>query len=210
MTDFVLHSAETAAEREVIVDRAMLILTAHKNTNFRGRHSQCTRAGERSTSGRPVLHRGNRLEVSEARGGSPYRADPLRDSYDRTAFHCGIEELDDYFHRRAGQDLKRKVAAPFVMVDDEGTVVGYYTLSAFSVLLRDLPDASAKKLPKYPQLPATLLERLAVSVKHRGRKLGQRLLRMCRRGAGGTPPRLRRLASWWRHQRLRAILLQPS
>jgi predicted GNAT family N-acyltransferase len=39
-----------------------------------------------------------------------------------------------------------------------------------------LPDAVAKKLPRYPLLPATLLGRLAVSQGHRGRKLGRLLL----------------------------------
>lgn len=96
--------------------------------------------------------------------------------HDRTAFACGIAELDDYLHRQASQDAKRKVAAPFVMLDSERRIVGYYTLSAYGVRTTELPPAVAKKLPKYPLIPATLLGRLAVSREHQGRKLGRLLL----------------------------------
>ena len=107
---------------------------------------------------------------------SGYRVEPLRPSHDRAAFHCGVPELDDYFHHQAGQDLRRKVAAPFVMLDRSGVIVGYYTLSAYSVHLGELPDAVAQRLPRYPLLPATLLGRLAVSQEHRGQKIGRFLL----------------------------------
>jgi predicted GNAT family N-acyltransferase len=97
-------------------------------------------------------------------------------NHDRTSFSCGVPELDRYFLHQASQDAKRKVAAPFVMTDSAGSVVGYYTLSAYSVKLSEIPAALAKRLPKYPLLPATLLGRLAVSQQHRGLKLGRLLL----------------------------------
>ena len=105
-----------------------------------------------------------------------YRIEPLNSSHDRTAFQCGVPVLDQYLHQQAGQDARRKVAAPFVMLDATSGVVGYYTLSAFSVRLTELPAAIAKKLPRYPLLPATLLGRLAVSQQHRGRNFGRLLL----------------------------------
>jgi predicted GNAT family N-acyltransferase len=54
--------------------------------------------------------------------------------------------------------------------------LGYYTLAATSVALISLPDRLAKRLPCYPVLPATLMGRLAVDQRHRGRKLGELLL----------------------------------
>ena len=39
-----------------------------------------------------------------------------------------------------------------------------------------LPVAAARKLPRYPKLPATLLGRLAVTQHHQGRGLGEHLL----------------------------------
>jgi GNAT superfamily N-acetyltransferase len=105
----------------------------------------------------------------------PYSFETLAD-HDRTAFTCGVAELDDYFRRQASQDAKRKVAAPFVMLDPERRIVGYYTLSAYGVRSTELPPAVAKKLPKYPLFPATLLGRLAVTREHQGQKLGRLLL----------------------------------
>jgi predicted GNAT family N-acyltransferase len=105
-----------------------------------------------------------------------YRVEPLGPSHDRTAFHSGVPELDRYLHHQAGQDARRKVAAPFVMVARSGSIAGYYTLSAYSIQLADLPEPIARKLPRYPQLPATLLGRLAVSSSGRGQNLGRFLL----------------------------------
>jgi predicted GNAT family N-acyltransferase len=105
----------------------------------------------------------------------PYSFEPLGD-HDRTAFTCGIVELDDYFRQQAGQDAKRKVAAPFVMLDPKRRIVGYYTLSSYGIRSTELPPAVAKKLPKYPLIPATLLGRLAISRDRQGQKLGRLLL----------------------------------
>ena len=104
-----------------------------------------------------------------------YSFEPLSD-HDRGSFSCGIPELDDYLRHQASQDAKRKVAAPFVMVDANRKIGGYYTLSAYGVRLDELPPNIVKKLPKYPLIPATLLGRLAVSREHLGQKLGTLLL----------------------------------
>lgn len=106
---------------------------------------------------------------------SAYTFESLAD-HDRASFTCGLAELDNYLHQQASQDAKRKVAAPFVMVDSRRRIVGYYTLSAYGVRSTELPPAVAKKLPKYPLIPATLLGRLAVSREHQGQKLGRLLL----------------------------------
>lgn len=58
----------------------------------------------------------------------------------------------------------------------DGSVAGYYTLSATSILLVDLPLQIAKRLPRYPSIPATLMGRLAVDRKYRGQKFGESLL----------------------------------
>lgn len=101
---------------------------------------------------------------------------PLSPSHVRADFHCGVPELDRYLQHQAGQDARRKVAAPFVLVDESDSLAGYYTLSAFSVHLAELPTAIARKLPRYPLLPATLLGRLAISLSLRGQHLGGFLL----------------------------------
>jgi len=106
---------------------------------------------------------------------SRYKIESLA-SHDRTSFECGIPELDRYLQYQAGQDAKRKVAAPFVLVGTAGEILGYYTLSAYGVRAAELPLDVARKLPKYPLLPATLLGRLAVSKAYQGRNFGEVLL----------------------------------
>lgn len=102
--------------------------------------------------------------------------EPLAKHHKRTGFSCGIDPLDRYLKTQASQDAKRGVAAPFAVVTLDNDVIGYYTLSAFSIELAVLPPAQAKKLPKYPTVPATLLGRLAVDQNHRGLGVGELLL----------------------------------
>lgn len=107
-----------------------------------------------------------------------YRIEPFdKKRHNRSNFACGIESLDLYLQRQVNQDLKRKIAAPFVLVEEgQPEVLGYYTLSAFSVHLGELPADITKRLPRYPDVPATLLGRLAVDQTCRGRGLGEFLL----------------------------------
>lgn len=64
----------------------------------------------------------------------------------------------------------------FAITPDGTTIAGYYTLSQYSVQLDEVPAEVAKKLPKYPMVPATLLGRLAVSRAFRGHGHGATLL----------------------------------
>lgn len=101
----------------------------------------------------------------------------LTNSHDRKAFSCGIEELDRYFKNQVGQDVRRNVAACFLLIDETSeAVAGFYTLSMKSVLLADLPEATQKKLPRYPEVPAVLLGRMGVDVNYTGHGLGGVLL----------------------------------
>jgi GNAT superfamily N-acetyltransferase len=58
----------------------------------------------------------------------------------------------------------------------DGAIGGYYTLSATSVNLAELPAQATRKLPRYPLVPATLLGRLAVDRRHQGKGCGRFLL----------------------------------
>lgn len=106
-----------------------------------------------------------------------YLIEPLGKKHNRAAFCCGVNQLDDYFQKQAGQDARKRIAAPFVLVEKiSGFIAGYYTLSSTSIQIGELPIEITKKLPKYPQLPATLLGRLAVDENHRQKGLGEMLL----------------------------------
>jgi ribosomal protein S18 acetylase RimI-like enzyme len=106
-----------------------------------------------------------------------YAIEPLEGRHDRAAFSCGVEPLDRYLKQQAGQERRRHVANCFVaVVEGTSAVIGYYTLSASSVIFDRLPEAFRKRLPRYPEVPAALLGRLAVDFQHRGRGLGEALL----------------------------------
>lgn len=97
--------------------------------------------------------------------------------HDRAGFSCGVEALDRYLHVRASQDARRRVAAPYVLIAPPSPhILGFYTLSNSAIHAAELPGSIVKRLPRYPVLPATLLGRLAVDAKGRGRGMGTVLL----------------------------------
>jgi len=96
--------------------------------------------------------------------------------HDRAAFSCGVADLDDWFHRRAGQDERRDVARVFVALDDRHGVVGFYSLSSFTLAIPDLPPEDARRLPRYDKISAALIGRLARDVRVRGEGIGDLLL----------------------------------
>lgn len=108
---------------------------------------------------------------------STYRIEPLGKHHDRTAFQCGTEALDRYLKQQARQDAEKYVAAPFVLLAPPGAeVLGYYTLSAAVIDVSDIAPELAKSLPRYPQLPVTLVGRLAVDQRLKGQRRGSFLL----------------------------------
>lgn len=104
------------------------------------------------------------------------RVEILGPQHDRSGFESGVETLDRYFRTQAGQDARKKMAAPFVLVLEDGSVAGYYTLSSSAVRLPEMPEAVVRKLPRYPLIPTTLLGRLAVDERYQGRGYGRFLL----------------------------------
>jgi GNAT superfamily N-acetyltransferase len=94
----------------------------------------------------------------------------------RAEFSCGVTALDDWFHLRAGQDENRNVARVFVAIDDQRRIVGFYSLSSFTLTIADLPLEYAKHLPRYDLIPAALIGRLARDQRVRGEGVGDLLL----------------------------------
>ena len=107
---------------------------------------------------------------------TPIQFIALDAAYDRSIFNSSSEPLDHYFKQQVTQDIRRKVANCFVALTDENRIAGYYTLSAMSFLLADLPQDLAKKLPRYPVVPAVRMGRLAVDQDFKGQGLGGALL----------------------------------
>lgn len=106
----------------------------------------------------------------------PFSVVPLNLRADRSTFECGTDALNRYFKTQVGQDIQRRVTACFTALDNSGRIAGYYTLASASIQLSDLPERLARKLPRYPSVPAVRMGRLAVDHAFQGRGLGAALL----------------------------------
>jgi ribosomal protein S18 acetylase RimI-like enzyme len=102
--------------------------------------------------------------------------EPLGARHNRAAFSCGVALLDKYLQTQASQDLKKNLTAVYVLTPDGATIAGYYTLSAYSVRLDKIPEEIARKLTRMPEVPATLVGRLARSSAFHGQGIGEILL----------------------------------
>lgn len=97
--------------------------------------------------------------------------------HDRSAFTSGNERIDAYFRQTVSQDVKRGYAACYVLIDKASAkVAGFYTLSSHSIPLTELSSEIARKLPRYPSVPAVLIGWLGRDVGFRGQHVGSMLL----------------------------------
>jgi ribosomal protein S18 acetylase RimI-like enzyme len=104
-----------------------------------------------------------------------FRVEPLANQ-DRAGFDCGVEALNRYLRERAGQDMRRRVSNCYLALSATDEVAGYYTFSAASLPLTDLSPDVTQRLPRYSDVPAGLIGRLAVDLRYRGRGIGTGLL----------------------------------
>ncbi|NQW36438.1 MAG: GNAT family N-acetyltransferase [Flavobacteriales bacterium] len=102
----------------------------------------------------------------------------LASIHEKNEFCCGKELLDNYIHRQASQDVKRKLSACFVLIESGSNIIkGYYTLSNNSIPLALIPENIKKRLPKsYKSIPSTLLGRLAIDKNYQAKGVGKILL----------------------------------
>ncbi len=107
----------------------------------------------------------------------PYLTVSLTREHDRGGFDCGVEALNVYLKQYARQDRDRNLAQVYVhCAPDVAQVIAFYTLHAFAVRRTDLPEPAARRLGRQDLVPAVLIGRLAVDLRHRGQGLGGHLL----------------------------------
>ena len=102
----------------------------------------------------------------------------LQRRHDKAAFSCDAPRLDKWFQRQSGQDDRADFTRVFVMLDEKESnkILGFYSLSTISIDASLMPEKSKKKLPRYAEVPAVLIGRLAVSKDQQGKGLGKLLL----------------------------------
>jgi GNAT superfamily N-acetyltransferase len=101
---------------------------------------------------------------------------PFSKSIDRSGFHCGEDELDEWLRTQAGQQEKRGNTRTFLAVDmDDDSLVGYYSTTTYRLELDDAAQAFGVGKRRYP-VPAVLLARLAIDRSRQGEGFGHQLL----------------------------------
>lgn len=103
--------------------------------------------------------------------------EPLGKKHKRAGFSCGNERIDRYFREAVSQDVKRNYATCFVAREAAtDRAAGFYTLSSSTVPLTNVPVELARKLPRYPSVPAVLIGWLGRHKDYAGIGLGEALL----------------------------------
>lgn len=93
--------------------------------------------------------------------------------HDRKNFDCGVDDLNTYLQQYANQDQKRNLNKTYVLAQGT-TVIGYYSISAHSVMRDNLPDDI--RIGGYGDIPFLLLGRLAVDKKYQRQGYGDTLI----------------------------------
>lgn len=107
--------------------------------------------------------------------GVRYSAPELRSvEHDLFGFSCGEPTLDSWLHERAWDGQQRGSARTYVICDDDKRVVGYYALSAGSVIRANAPGNLRRNMPD--PLPVIVLGHLAIDSTHHGQGLGMALV----------------------------------
>lgn len=98
--------------------------------------------------------------------------------HDRASFDCGEIELNTFIQTQAAKHMEVGVSRTMLLPssvplpDGKYPICAFYTIAPSSISRETLPDALAKKLPRYP-VPVFLLAQLAVHSEYHGKGLGK-------------------------------------
>lgn len=96
--------------------------------------------------------------------------------HDRTAFSCGVEQVDNFFKKTANKLANADNARVYVMTDAAGRVIGFYALNAHAIDYRDLPKKFTRSRPSHGSIPAAFLSMIGVDTRFAGHGYGGDLL----------------------------------
>ena len=119
---------------------------------------------------------------SSARGLSAPRGiiepfDPKR--HDRTAFSCGVEQVDNFFKKTANKLVKADNLRVYVKMGADGQLIGFYAINAHKVNYTELPAKYARDRPGHGSIPAIYISMIGVDVRFAGNGYGGDLLADC-------------------------------
>lgn len=99
---------------------------------------------------------------------------PLAAAHLRDGFACGEASLDEWLRRRALSNQLSGASRTFVVIDQNGCVLGYYAMAAGAVSHQMATSAVRRNMPD--PVPVMVLARLAIDHRAQGIKLGAALL----------------------------------
>ena len=95
--------------------------------------------------------------------------------HDRAGFSCGVEAVDNFFHRTAGKLVRAGHLRVFVMARG-AEVMGFHALNAHAVDYADLPARFARDRPRHGSIPAAFIAMIGRDRRHAGAAIGADLL----------------------------------
>ncbi|MBK3581472.1 GNAT family N-acetyltransferase [Streptomyces sp. MBT65] len=103
-----------------------------------------------------------------------YVSEALNSGHSIQSFDCGKVPLNDWLKNSALAVERQRTSRTFVLSEDSGEVIAYYSLAAHVVAPEGLPNR-IRGNARDP-IPAVLLAKLALHRDHHGRGLGGALL----------------------------------
>ncbi|PVB59532.1 GNAT family N-acetyltransferase [Labrenzia sp. 011] len=94
------------------------------------------------------------------------------DRHDRTAFSCGVDQVDNYFKKTANKLQKAGNVRVSVLLDADEQLLGFYAVNAHSVDYAELPKKYARTRPSHGSIPAAFISMIGVDQRFQGKGLG--------------------------------------
>lgn len=107
----------------------------------------------------------------------PLKFEPFDpDKHDRTAFSCGIDQVDNYFRKTANKLQKAGNVRVSVLLGADNQLLGFYAVNAHTVDYAELPKKYARTRPNHGSIPAAYISMIGVDQRFQGNGLGGVLL----------------------------------
>ncbi len=94
--------------------------------------------------------------------------------HDRTGFSCGVDSIDRWFKNSISKNIKNDRVRVWCAVNNDGVLVGFYALSAYSLLPEHAGNIAISG--EIHEIPMIYLSLLAVDKTQQGQGFGNDLL----------------------------------
>ena len=91
-------------------------------------------------------------------------------------FDCGDSNLNEYLIKYARQNEHRRLGRTFLLIKDDFTIIGYYTLTTGDINPDYLDEEEKRRLPKYP-IPCLRICRLDVDKEYQQSGFGKTMIK---------------------------------